>query len=755
MYKKNIFKIGFISALALLIISGCSSSEKKADTEENEIEIAKVAYKENVLTLPDNIGEVMDVVVNEEKQLMFVGKDKKSQKVTLWKSLTNGDSWELVEDLTLKLEGINIEHMDIRLTDTNRGVIRTFIEGDSEESENQDHEESEHTHEEEQKVYFLATDFSITPASKEVNETVSHEQIQSLTWADDNQLIATGIDGTFLIDSQNGQAKSIFSKNELVLSYEMTKESGYFLTTEGMKSVDLKTGGENKLKSLFAKTATVLKSLESPSNSIFSFVGDNPDTIYLANQNDIMEVTQDKAKVLFSKNKTVLGDARNLLREVLSLENKQLLAVAITDEGSTLIRYEPTENNVKETKNILKIYALTEDEFMKKESVRQAISLYQKLHEDSEVILEIGVSDNEMSTDEALKVLNTKIASGDGPDILLLDGLNVDKYVEQGSLLDIFDVVKDNSTSENFTNVFSAYRDKDAYYGVPMTFSSMSLYGPQEIVDNTDSIEAFTASLIQLSKESKTPIFENWNFDYVATILYRTYLAQKEEDLKEGDIQLFYSSLKKLYQEVDMKPTTSKKLSETSILPVGRGNVDIVIAGEAQMAVDYIDNPYVIRGYELAEISQKQSVTFLKNKEKSYYIPQNILGVLKTSTRQDEAKQFISYALSQDVQSTINYSGIPINKEAFKTSLRELKSTGIEEIRTEAGGKVKVPFTGFDDEAITKWVTNFETLNTAVTADEVVFRILIQDMDKIMKGDLSVKDGVKNAIRKIKLYQAE
>ena len=56
--------------------------------------------------------------------------------------------------------------------------------------------------------------------------------------------------------------------------------------------------------------------------------------------------------------------------------------------------------------------------------------------------VESGVSgDDAVTTSDAIRTLNTEVMGGNGPDILLMDGLPVNSYVEKGLLADVSDTV--------------------------------------------------------------------------------------------------------------------------------------------------------------------------------------------------------------------------------------------------------------------------------------------------------------------------
>lgn len=87
----------------------------------------------------------------------------------------------------------------------------------------------------------------------------------------------------------------------------------------------------------------------------------------------------------------------------------------------------------------LTVYALEDSS-----EIRQAISAFQKEHADIYVNLKIGRSgDNAVTADDALRTLNSDIMAGEGPDVIILDGMPVDNYIEKGLLMDISDVAEE------------------------------------------------------------------------------------------------------------------------------------------------------------------------------------------------------------------------------------------------------------------------------------------------------------------------
>ncbi len=70
------------------------------------------------------------------------------------------------------------------------------------------------------------------------------------------------------------------------------------------------------------------------------------------------------------------------------------------------------------------------------------ISEFQDQYPDIELIYETGEgADGSITMSDRIRALNARILAGDGPDVLLLDGLPVDSYIEKGILEDLTTVL--------------------------------------------------------------------------------------------------------------------------------------------------------------------------------------------------------------------------------------------------------------------------------------------------------------------------
>ena len=96
------------------------------------------------------------------------------------------------------------------------------------------------------------------------------------------------------------------------------------------------------------------------------------------------------------------------------------------------------------------------------------ISEFQDQYPDVELIYETGEgADGSVTMSDRIRALNARILAGDGPDVLLLDGLPVDSYIEKGILEDLTPVL--GSEKETLLpNILSAYTKEDKIYMLPL-----------------------------------------------------------------------------------------------------------------------------------------------------------------------------------------------------------------------------------------------------------------------------------------------
>ena len=108
-----------------------------------------------------------------------------------------------------------------------------------------------------------------------------------------------------------------------------------------------------------------------------------------------------------------------------------------------------------------------------------------------------------MTSTDALKTLNTEIMAGKGPDILILDGIPEDTYVEKGMLEDLSGILdKVDETDGILKNIRDAYTQEDgSIYCMPVKFGIPMIQGTQKDVDAVTDLKSLADVIEQHQEE--------------------------------------------------------------------------------------------------------------------------------------------------------------------------------------------------------------------------------------------------------------
>ncbi len=194
----------------------------------------------------------------------------------------------------------------------------------------------------------------------------------------------------------------------------------------------------------------------------------------------------------------------------LSEPSKQVGKLLANEDGSFLISYKdgslcsytydadvpavPTEQ--------LNVYSLSDNG-----TVRQTIGKFRKKNPNVYVKLEIGISGEDgVTTNDAIKNLNTRLLAGEGPDILILDGMPMDSYVEKGILADISGLLDEiMGGSEYFENIVRAYKTDNGTFAVPLRFFVPALVGKGEKLAAVTDLKSLADAVEAVRAEDKKP----------------------------------------------------------------------------------------------------------------------------------------------------------------------------------------------------------------------------------------------------------
>ncbi len=455
--------------------------------------------------------------------------------------------------------------------------------------------------------------------------------------------------------------------------------------------------------------------------------------------------------------------------KLLMLDEKNLL-VAANDSNSltgvTLAKFSYSADTPARPEKELKVYSLNDSREM-----RQAISRYQKEHTDVYVNYEVALSDeNGMTVSDALKTLTTEVMAGKGPDVLLLDGMPVETYAEKGILRDL-SAVAAKAGGNYFENILNAYKDGQgvmcaipARFLMPLVHAGSAYYTPGE---GFDSFMERKDALVNMDPDNVVEKF--W---------YTCGAAWKKEDgtLDKEKVTDFLTKLKNAYGEYEASQEEGMEVSMTiegqELNELKRVSLDY---GELDLAAQKINTNIGLYGggdygmmRAVSEKLEEGDFGSMPGQAEGIFVPSLVLGISSKSTQPEVAEAFVGYLLSQDAQKLAMSGGFPVERDAFRGTIdgheyepkegqENLSMTmvgvgGNSEDVSEAISYEMVPAT---EEEIKKLTDLAESLENPALMDDVIKEAVVEQGEKVLKGELEPQAAVDAIMQKVNIYLAE
>ena len=453
---------------------------------------------------------------------------------------------------------------------------------------------------------------------------------------------------------------------------------------------------------------------------------------------------------------------------------------------TSLLNYAYDKNAAKRPDKELTIYTLKDDY-----TIRTLAATYQKAHPDVYVNVESGVSgDNAVTTSDAIRTLNTEVMAGEGPDILFMDGLPVNSYIEKGLLADVSDVMNPLiSDGKLFENIAETYKSDDGkIYAAPLTFTVPIVIGYKDDLDKLNSLSDFAALAQDFEKDHKKG--ENFVYSYSLLSLIGDMMSvnsagwfKEDGSLDTDSLKSYLKDIKSIYDAAydtlsdedksDLDDTKQYYMGEDADLDASYFGLDptsdagSIIAGSRKLAYGNMAGTYGLE--QLGSIMRKDAdLTYkaLPGALKNVYVPSEEMAINAKSKNKDTAKEFFEFALSTDGQKVIdNYSGFRVNKDSFDASLVD-PDAGTEGYDpsaskgswgfTDANGKdYTIDMYWPTDDQIKQLKDLIDTLDTPAYGDNTILTTIINDCIGSVIGDDSIDDDVEQVVKDINIYLSE
>ena len=379
--------------------------------------------------------------------------------------------------------------------------------------------------------------------------------------------------------------------------------------------------------------------------------------------------------------------------------------------------------------------------------MQKLVDHYQKENPDVQVDVTVGIEENGSKTlDDAIKKLNAGMMGGDGPDILFLDGLNVDAYVENHMLMRLDEDIEELHTESNFENIIDTYEWNGELYAVPVRFGLPIILSPHDDIVNAKTGMVFVNKMWEHQIE-----IGEYDFANDVRFYYQTFVDDKADHgtIDRKDVQEFLKNVKRMYDLEESQDNVH--LSQLMLPPQQTGGMIGSLLGSSSLELDYIWQPQEVQMVQQLKDSTYGIVT---SNQGTYYIPRMIVGISAATKQENECREFVSYLLSRQGQKiTGEAMGLSIDESVLEDTLQKLKPDQAEIADENASRTLRLQ--ELPEGVVSDFLQSAENADRAANNNGTIMSIFMKYTEKYLNEEISYEKAVKEISDRLRLYAYE
>ncbi len=756
---------------AALMFSGCGGSHKEQEeSKEQELSRMEGTYREEISPFPEGMGEIGRLagpVRLEDGSLLIFDYNQGP-----FRSEDGGKSWERQYEDWIGYVG---EGYYMNCAAGRDG--RLFLEYQSFGDPGEDTEEKEDGGGLQTDLRYMI--LSLDGEKKELELPFGSEAYGYLSncwYTPDGKLLVSQGKGVYETDQDTGETRILFEASEQIEAACFSEKRMLFFGRTKAYWYDDQTGelsGEDDVLGHFVSGLS--KDGEFPihytgSNYLFvSAIGEDG-AVWLGCRDGVYRYMQGwkEPERILSGPRCELGDPSVALY---GMDVQQGEALFLYHTGLGHVSYKEGESAQLERE--LAIYSLEQSRV-----IQQAVRAYQKDHPEVEVSYEVGLSGEDgQTTEDAVKALNTRILAGEGPDVLLLDGLPLDAWMKKGMLIDLEPLYQELKEKESFfENIAEAFRRESGLMVIPTGFEIPLLYGEKESVDGIDDLSSLAKAAEDLRRlHPEGSVLQAYMPEVVLALLAPSCApAWTREDgtMEEEAVETFLTLAKQIYEAENRGITEAQqeKYMNThrgkdgrrqefldgatdiswNVVEAAYGSVPMVMGKSGGVNLDYTNLISVRRLNETMDFIPAPGMV------EGVFEAKGLVGISARAGEEELAKEFVRLILSAEILSRQEI--YPVNQASFQ----ELFEGGMEEgafgsmgIAQEDGSVRTLDLYWPNEEERVELEKLISGLHTPYIAGGRVEQAVLETGERVLCGEIGIQEGMEQIREKVKLYLAE
>ena len=402
------------------------------------------------------------------------------------------------------------------------------------------------------------------------------------------------------------------------------------------------------------------------------------------------------------------------------------------------------------------------------DAVKQRVIAFNRTNDRYRIVLkEYAYDENTNSYPQ----LNNDIVSGNMPDILVAEGLPVDRYIEKGLIADLWPLIKQDeelAEAEFMENVFETYSvDGKLMYVIPDFIVDTVVAKTSTVGDGADwSLEKVTQILAEM--DQRTQFMSEMTGDMfmeAAMSFYGNEFLEMEAGKCSFESDEFIALMKfaaTLPKEIDpdalydgddyWEGYEAQYRDERTLLMELR--IDSLNRSLNYQLNGYMGEDYIFVGFPGSGTESGKG---------AYIYGNNLMVISSKSKLIEGAWEFARYYLTDEYQEGLDW-GLPVNKKIFLEKAEKLTEhmVRIDENGTEVESDdtlyyhgEEMPVMPMTQAQLEQLVAYVESVKGTSFADEEILRIIGEEMEALFAGDKTAEESAKLIQNRAQLYMNE
>ena len=519
-------------------------------------------------------------------------------------------------------------------------------------------------------------------------------------------------------------------------------------------------GGATTIAIFDMSTGAVIEELE-PRNAI-SVTGDR--VFFLEHGQEIYQYVNGNMDMVIDGTAFAFGIQGNFVEDILLLPGEiARYVISVNINGSSrLFLYYWDENATIDPSKTITVWSLHDNA-----TVRAAINELWRANPDAHITYEVALAgeDGAITAADAIRTLNTRLLSGTGPDVLILDGTPFENYAGRGMLMDLTGRI---STADMYQNLLAAFvSDGGQLYTVPTQFRIPVLIGDADdiagitslaqLVHEVESGNPFSASqgIRRGGMFGNTPAHERsaLAFDSLEELFDIMWLANSpaiitDNQLDAVAVREFLGVMQAISSMYDLGASPENPMFQVmSSVGMSRGGMTMVspagslmhyITGAANMAAFSVDHLMLL---QLTLDRGNADMLPFPGLADGAWEPSTVAGVSADTSSPDFAIELVNTLLSLDVQRMNNGQGLPITQAGLRYQVSAVNAQ-----MADVGADVYLDIDLFDI---------IHDLNAPAILEDVLRNMIWTTVERLCDGTIDLDRAVQEIEQSLRNYLAE